>query len=105
MKKENLNNNYILDGHIHIREGKVDQTGLIKKLDSCNITGGLLISLPPSQKEKSGCSDLAFTERLDNLFEWTDGINDLYPFFWVDVFSANAKKTNRRRMRERRVWL
>ena len=79
----------ILDGHIHIMTDKKDHNDLTARLKKAGIDGGVIISLPPA-----AFPDLAPpstpTERLDNLFFWTDLSPDLYPFYWIDPTEPDA---------------
>jgi predicted TIM-barrel fold metal-dependent hydrolase len=79
------------DGHIHIEEGKPDPKGLTRRLAESGLDGGVLISLPPPSFPWLS-RPLSFEQRLENLLEWTSGIDVLAPFFWVDPTEDNAEK-------------
>lgn len=72
----------IYDGHIHIRPGIAEPDKLLENLEKCGINGGLVISLAPSK----GSPEI----RLENLYEWTDGCDELIPFFWIDPMETGA---------------
>jgi predicted TIM-barrel fold metal-dependent hydrolase len=72
----------IFDAHIHIRNGEPDPHGLIKRMDSCNISGAVLISIPPDEA--------SFRDRINNLFEWTEGNKTLFPFLWLDPLDEDS---------------
>jgi predicted TIM-barrel fold metal-dependent hydrolase len=79
------------DGHIHIEEGKPDPKGLMRRLAESGLDGGILISLPPPSFPWLS-RPLSFQQRLENLLEWTNGIDVLVPFFWVDPTEDNAEE-------------
>lgn len=73
----------ILDAHIHITKGKVEQERLVNEMKAGGIDGGVLLSMRPAGTGSA-------RERLDNLFKWTEGNPNLYPFFWIDPIESNA---------------
>jgi len=79
----------ILDGHIHIMTNKKDHNDLTGRMKKAGVDGGVIISLPPA-----AFPDLAPpttpSERLDNLFFWTDLSPGLYPFYWIDPTEPDA---------------
>ncbi len=80
----------MFDGHIHIRPGEVKREAFLARLRESNLQGGLLISIGPSVPEGEPSHQMDFEQRLENLFEWTEGDEDLYPFFWIDPLEQNA---------------
>jgi hypothetical protein len=81
----------ILDGHIHILDGKKDRRDFIRRLAQAGIQGGLVISLPPPSFPWVAARASA-QERLDNLFFWCKAGPDLFPFFWIDPLETDALK-------------
>jgi len=79
----------ILDGHIHIRDGKEDREDFSRKLRSASVDGGIVVSLPPAAFETVAHS-LPPAKRLDNLFFWCESGPNLYPFYWVDPLADDA---------------
>lgn len=79
----------ILDGHIHITAGPVDQKGLLSRMHAAGVDGGILLSLPPASFEGFGPARSA-AERLDNLLAWVADQPTLFPAFWVDPLEADA---------------
>ncbi len=72
----------IYDGHIHIRPGKVNPVELKEQMTQCGIDGGVLISLSPENG--------TFDSRVENLLEWTEGNDELIPFFWINPLETGA---------------
>ncbi len=70
------------DGHVHIRPGKAEPDKLLERMSKCGIEGGLIISLAPDEG--------SFEDRLENLYEWTEGHDGLIPFFWIDPLETGA---------------
>ena len=81
----------ILDGHIHILDGKKDRKDFIKRLHKAGIRGGIIISLPPSSFPWVA-GRFSAKERLDNLFFWCGDDHDFFPFFWIDPLERDALK-------------
>jgi len=81
----------ILDGHIHILDGKTDRKDFIKRLRKAGIRGGIIISLPPPSFPWVAARFSA-RERLENLFFWCGAGPDLFPFFWLDPLEKDALK-------------
>ena len=79
----------ILDGHIHINEGRPAPAAFLEKLEQAGVSGGLVISLWPASQTANHAA-LPAGERLDNLFEWIGSSPDFYPFFWVDPTEPGA---------------
>jgi len=79
----------ILDGHIHIGDGPVAPEALAARLEEAGVAGGVLISLPPAAFP-AVAPPRRFAERLDNLFAWVEGRENLYPFFWIDPTEDDA---------------
>jgi predicted TIM-barrel fold metal-dependent hydrolase len=81
----------ILDGHIHIGQGAIKQESLLKNMRAAGIDGGAIFSLSPKSFSWLG-KPRSTKERLDNLFEWVKGQNNLYPVFWIDPLENDASK-------------
>jgi predicted TIM-barrel fold metal-dependent hydrolase len=79
------------DGHIHIEEGKPDPQGLVHRLAESGQDGGLLISLPPPSFPWLS-RPASYTNRLENLLEWTGRADALEPFFWIDPTDDDAEE-------------
>lgn len=77
----------VLDGHIHIMDELVDPQGLLARMRTCGVDGGLLISLPPRGFFPNGL-DLPSKKRLDNLMAW--GGESMSLFFWIDPLDEDA---------------
>ena len=80
----------ILDGHIHIEDEKGEPELLNKRLTEANVSGGLIISLPPAGFTRDS-STPSPRQRLENLFKWTQSNANLYPFYWIDPTEPNAQ--------------
>lgn len=79
----------ILDGHVHIMDGKQDRDDFAGRLKRVGVDGCVIISLPPA-----AFPDLARpkppAERLDNLFFWAESAPNLYPLYWIDPTEPDA---------------
>lgn len=79
----------ILDAHIHIGEGDVKHNELLNNMHKAQVDGGCLLSIQPNSFKNKG-KGLCTEERLDNLFKWTAGEKNLFPFFWIDPLEEDA---------------
>ena len=79
----------ILDGHIHIRDGNVDQAGLVQRMGEAGVEGGILVSMAPSAFRPDDAVKSA-AERLDNVMAWAQGNANLFPFYWIDPADDDA---------------
>jgi predicted TIM-barrel fold metal-dependent hydrolase len=81
----------VLDTHVHIHAGPVEQARFISQLTAAGVDGCVLLSTPPKC-----CSAVGATrqpaDRLAHLLEWTKGQASLYPFYWVDPTEADAQE-------------
>jgi predicted TIM-barrel fold metal-dependent hydrolase len=79
----------VLDGHIHIWEGEVNQKRLLDRMRSAGIDGGNLFSQSPpfhSGALRAGTPK----RRLHNLMSWCEDAPTLNPFFWIDPVEPDA---------------
>ena len=73
----------VLDGHIHIWEGAVDQAKLLERMHQAGVDGGNLFSQSPASF--TGAMEAGSPQqRLKNLMEWCADAPALQPFFWID---------------------
>lgn len=79
----------ILDGHIHVMGRQHDREQFDKQLNAAGIDGGIVMSNPPAVF-KTLADAMSTPQRLDDLFYWTDGNENLYPFFWIDPTEDDA---------------
>jgi len=80
----------ILDGHIHLGREPCDRAALGARMAEAGVDGGVLLSLPPgSMGDVIGTASVA--ERLDDLFAWCACAPNLYPFFWIDPTTTDAR--------------
>jgi predicted TIM-barrel fold metal-dependent hydrolase len=79
----------ILDGHIHVIGDQKDRRSFDKGLAGAGVSGGIVMSIPPAVF-KALASPMPARDRLDNLFYWTEGNDDLYPFFWIDPLEDDS---------------
>jgi predicted TIM-barrel fold metal-dependent hydrolase len=78
-----------LDGHIHIRTLAKNPAGFLKELAQADMSGGIVISLPPPAFPAVAPS-LPPAERMDNVLAWCRAGENLYPFYWIDPLEADA---------------
>jgi len=79
----------MIDGHVHIQGITVRKDEFKQKIESIDGKGAIILSLAPetfylTQKKYPP------TERLNNVLEWCDNEEYLYPFFWLDPLSEDA---------------
>lgn len=79
----------ILDGHIHIMGDQKDREGFDTKLAEAGVDGGIVMSTPPAVFGALA-QPMSAADRLDNLRYWTEGNENLYPFFWIDPMEDDA---------------
>lgn len=79
----------VLDCHLHIVDGPVQQQRLLKSLNSIGMDGAAMFSLPP-ESMVTFKGPKAAADRLDNLFKWTSGVETFFPFFWIDPTEEDA---------------
>ncbi len=79
----------IIDAHIHITDRDGTGEDFQAKLKAGGVDAAAVFSLPPNNlmKIKSGSDD----ERLDYLFEFTGGAENIYPVFFLDPWAPDAK--------------
>ncbi|MGB9620718.1 MAG: amidohydrolase family protein, partial [Armatimonadota bacterium] len=77
----------VIDGHVHICDGPVDQGCLLERMGAAGVDGAVLISYAPAA---FGWEARMAAERLDNLLAWVDGCDVLYPVFWIDPLEPDA---------------
>ena len=79
----------VLDGHIHIWEGAVDQAKLLERMHQAGVDGGNLFSQSPASF--TGAMEAGSPQqRLKNLMEWCADAPALQPFFWIDPVETDA---------------
>jgi len=79
----------ILDGHIHIREERDEYSAFWKDLAASDVSGGIVLSLPPGGY--LGCEETQTAEnRMQGVLRCTNGHPDLHPFFWIDPVGREA---------------
>jgi predicted TIM-barrel fold metal-dependent hydrolase len=80
----------ILDGHIHINANSaINKPDLDDKMSKAGVDGGVILSISPNSFHPNG-QHFSLQERLDNLFQWAGGSNNLFPFFWIDPTEPDA---------------
>ena len=79
----------ILDGHIHLGDGRRDPAAFMERLEEAGIDGGVVISLPPAAFPSIAAS-APVSQRLDDVLSFTQGNDRLYPLFWIDPVEADA---------------
>lgn len=79
----------ILDGHIHIIGDEKDRDGFEENLKTAGVNGGIVMSIPPGVFHALARPSTP-EARLDDLFYWTEGNENLYPFYWIDPMERGA---------------
>lgn len=83
----------IIDAHVHIMEHKkIDQNVFVQRLGDAGIDEVIIFSLPPASQQGRQSSTDDYQSRLDNLFRWQNGKNNIHPFFWIDPLADDAIK-------------
>lgn len=79
----------ILDAHVHIKEGPVEQEKFLGWLKACGVDGAVMISMRPKSFAAIG-NVAAPEERLRNLLEWVRWQPMLFPFYYLDPTEEDA---------------
>jgi len=79
----------ILDGHVHVRSGPVDQDAFLGRLHEAGLDGSVLISQPPASFGLAE-GDPSNALRLDDVLAWTARHPRLFPFYWIDPLEDDA---------------
>lgn len=79
----------ILDGHMHIGDGRKTPASLAGRLKEAGIEGGVVISRPPAAFPDIA-APMPATERLDDVLGFAEGAGNLYPLFWIDPMEEGA---------------
>ncbi len=79
----------VIDGHIHIWDGAVNQVQLLERMQQGGVDGGNLLSQAPASFDGSmrAASPQA---RVENLLAWCENAPALQPFFWIDPVETDA---------------
>jgi len=80
----------ILDSHIHYNGNFSTKNTFIENLKSAKVDGGVLISEVPSvfKDIKPEVGDAK--RRIDEILRFVEGIDNFYPFFWLDPLEDDA---------------
>jgi predicted TIM-barrel fold metal-dependent hydrolase len=81
----------MIDSHVHIRTNSIYKNQFMKKLKKLGGDGAVLFSLPP-QSYSSSNKSASNQGRLDNVLEWCEDLDSLYPFFWLDPLESDVQK-------------
>jgi len=79
----------ILDCHIHIMGDQKNREDFEGRLAAAGVDGGIVMSIPPGVFHALN-EPTSAELRLDNLFYWTEGNENLFPFFWIDPMEDGA---------------
>lgn len=78
-----------IDAHVHMTGNEVDSSKLTKELENAGFDGAIVFSPSPNgMLGKSGSN----RERLDALIRYTDGKENLYPFYFIDPTQEDASE-------------
>ncbi len=77
------------DGHIHVMGDRKEKADFDSKMKEAGVDGGVVLSLPPAVFRALG-KPLSVKDRLEDLFYWTEGNENLYPFYWIDPTEDDA---------------
>ena len=81
----------IFDMHVHSYDTTSHAEQYIAEMEKAGIYGAFLFSAPP--KEYNPGVGLDFNERLQQIFDWTNGYEDrLYPVLWVHPYEKDILK-------------
>ncbi len=83
-----------IDCHLHMGfdDEKQITTGdeLMKNINAAGMDGAFVLSERPNSFLLDNIHPRTTKERLDHLFQLTDGHEDLYPFYWIDPMETTA---------------
>ncbi len=80
----------ILDGHVHMGDGKKDPALFMQRLAEAGMDGAAVISLPPPASFPGVAELASAVHRLDDLMSFTERHDKLYPLFWIDPMENDA---------------
>lgn len=82
----------ILDCHIHAWTQEGTKEDFDQKLKQAGVDGGVVLSLPPKSFPYFGELEKDYTtqDRIKDLFYWTAGNENLFPFYWIDPLESDA---------------
>ena len=73
----------ILDCHIHIMSTDTKREDFEARLAEAGVAGGVVMSSPPAVFKAL---------KLDSLLYWTEGNENLFPFYWIDPMEDDASE-------------
>lgn len=79
----------VLDGHIHLWDGRPEPDTLAERLREASVDGGAMISAPP-ECFAHRASPQTSQQRLNSALEWTRGREHWYPLYWIDPTEKDA---------------
>lgn len=80
---------HILDGHIHSAIGEIEQAELLERMRLAGVSGGVIISNPPSAYRATE-PPVTAKRRMEEAIAWTRDAPELFPFFWIDPTEPGA---------------
>jgi predicted TIM-barrel fold metal-dependent hydrolase len=78
------------DSHVHSGEGSVDRNAFLDRLKEAGLKGSVVISRPPDGFESTDKKDDP-ESRLRDVLAFVDGVDHLYPFYWIDPLDDQAE--------------
>lgn len=80
----------MLDCHIHMSETHDAPEVFMQKMHKAGMDGGIVFSLEPPSFRNEQAAPGDGKMRLAQVMEYTQGINNLYPFYFIDPLEADA---------------
>lgn len=79
----------ILDAHVHVWDGEINQAKLLERMHAGGVDGGNLFSQAPASH--AGALHAGSPEaRVNNVLAWCENAPTLHPFFWIDPVETDA---------------
>ena len=76
----------MFDCHIHMME-ETNKQELFSRIKESGVTGGVILSRPPKTFDGNA---LTTSERLEAVLQLVDGMNEFYPFYFIDPLEDDA---------------
>ncbi|MFV0399981.1 MAG: amidohydrolase family protein [Oscillospiraceae bacterium] len=87
-----MNTAMMLDCHIHMNETWDSPQVFLDKLKAAGLDGGMVFSQAPASFHNCKAERGDAKRRLDQILDYTKGLDNLYPFFFIDPMEEDAEE-------------
>ena len=78
------------DAHTHVYPGDPDPSKISASFKDAGLAGGVVFSRCPNAWQVPGAKVLPPAEAMDNVIAWCNGLDTVYPFYWIDPSAPGA---------------